>query len=368
MYIYKFMNSLYIMETEKYYGLNEPDKTTTIDSSNIDYNIPGQTTENLSLNTTNASILYKASATSNYIKRDNCPVTFTIKKHNDAIMDSSLCVIEIESWTESSIHKDYVYDLFYTSGTKKQIYLGYEDTNKIFTNKLSSVITTQVTTLDSDTDGCSAKAYLIQNDNTGAPIKYSLNKCTADRIITFSYKNTPIFKINQTYTAENMYYTIYLWEINAPGGLGTFAFFKYDDNNPAEYNKNSNLYKKTKFYTNDISNTYETALFCYSDDPILLSSTVSELMSRGFVEHVQGHDYLISNQNKYNQLYIRQVTDVNVFSGGTIATDVTTTKATLGMTISIYQERTNGMYQTSDRIRFGNIDNTSHVGIYKIKK
>ena len=190
------------METEKYYGLNEPDKTTTIDSSNIDYNIPEPTTEKLSLNTTNTSILYKASATSNYIKRDNCPVTFTIKKHNDAIMDSSLCVIEIESWTEGSIHKDYVYDLFYTSGTKKQIYLGYEDTNKIFTNKLSSVITTQVTTLDSDTDGCSAKVYLIQNDNTGAPIKYSLNKCTADRIITFSYKNTPIFRIQQTYKKE----------------------------------------------------------------------------------------------------------------------------------------------------------------------
>lgn len=368
MYIYKFMNNLYIMETEKYYGLNEHDKTTTIDSSNIDYNIPGQTTENPSLNTTNTSILYKASATSNYIKRDNCPVTFTIKKHNDAIMDSSLCVIEIITTGESGDHKDYVYDLFYTYGTKKQIYLGYEDTNKIFTNKLSSVITTQVTTLDSDTDGCSAKAYLIQNDNTGAPIKYSLNKCTANRIITFSYKNTPIFKINQTYTAENMYYTIYLWEINTPGGLGTFAFFKYDDNNPVEYSKNSNLYKKTNFYSNDISNTQETALFCYSDDPISLSSTVSELMSGGFVEHVQGHDYLISNQNKYNQLYIKQVTDVNVFSGGTIATDVTTTKATLGMTISIYQERTNGMYQTSDRIGFGNVDNTSHVGIYKIKK
>ena len=56
---------------------------------------------------------------SNYIKQDNCPVTFTIKKHNDAIMDSSLCVIEIQSWTEGSIRKDYVYDLFYTYGTKK---------------------------------------------------------------------------------------------------------------------------------------------------------------------------------------------------------------------------------------------------------
>ena len=49
----------------------------------------------------------------------SCPATFTIKKHNDAITDSSLCVIEIESWGESGIHKDYIYDLFYTNGTKK---------------------------------------------------------------------------------------------------------------------------------------------------------------------------------------------------------------------------------------------------------
>ena len=33
----------------------------------------------------------------NYTKLSNCPVTFTIKKHNSAIMDSSLCVIEIKS-------------------------------------------------------------------------------------------------------------------------------------------------------------------------------------------------------------------------------------------------------------------------------
>ena len=115
------------------------------------------------------------------------------------ITDSSLYIIEVESWSESGLHKIYYYNLSKYDGPKKNIYLGYEDTNKIFTNKLSSVITTQVTTLDSDTAGCSAKVYLIPNDNTGAPIKFSLNKCTADRIITFSYKNTKIFKINQTY-------------------------------------------------------------------------------------------------------------------------------------------------------------------------
>ena len=186
------------METEKYYGLYEPDKTTKIDSSNIDCKLPGTTPVNPSLNNTNSSILNKASTTNNYKKLNNCPQTFILENHNDAITDSSLLVIEYGFETENGIEIMYEYRLEY-DGTKKQVYLGYEDTNKIFTNKLGTIITTQVTTLDSDTAGCSAKAYLIQNDNTGAPIKFSLNKCTADRIITFSYNNLPIFSINQTY-------------------------------------------------------------------------------------------------------------------------------------------------------------------------
>lgn len=177
------------METEKYYGLDL--QTTKKDSSIIDC-------ENPSLNTTNTSLLNKASTTSNYKKLNNCPQTFILNNHNDAITDSSLLVIEFGFDTGNGIAIMYDYKLEY-EGTKRQVYLGYEDINKIFTNKLSSIITTQVTTLDSDTVGCSAKAYLIQNDNTGAPIKFSLNTCTQDRLITFSYKNTPIFKIQQTY-------------------------------------------------------------------------------------------------------------------------------------------------------------------------
>ena len=80
------MNNLYIMETEKYYGLNEPDKTTTIDSSNIDYNIPGLTTENPLINNTTTTI----SPIKNYKKLVDCPKEFKLTKHNDAITDSSL--------------------------------------------------------------------------------------------------------------------------------------------------------------------------------------------------------------------------------------------------------------------------------------
>jgi hypothetical protein len=75
------------METEKYYGLNEPDKTTKIDSSNIDCKLPGPTPVNPSLNNTN---LNKVSTTSNYKKLVDCPKEFTLTKHNDAITDSSL--------------------------------------------------------------------------------------------------------------------------------------------------------------------------------------------------------------------------------------------------------------------------------------
>jgi hypothetical protein len=106
------------METEKYYGLYEPDKTTKIDSSNIDCKLPGTTPVNSSLNNTNSSILNKASTTSNYKKLNNCPQTFILKDHNDAITDSSLLVIEYGFDTGNGIEIMYEYRLEY-DGTKK---------------------------------------------------------------------------------------------------------------------------------------------------------------------------------------------------------------------------------------------------------
>ena len=144
------------METEKYYGLNEPDKTTTIDSSNIDYNIP------------------IISPTKNYKKLVDCPKEFTLTKHNDAITDSSLQVIE-----QKLLNNEVTYSYSISTGTNiilgtpKDVYLGYEDINKIFDGNLSSVMTAYNATLDSDVTGCSAK--LLRADTTGALIKYSLN-------------------------------------------------------------------------------------------------------------------------------------------------------------------------------------------------
>lgn len=78
------------METEKYYGLGLDLETTKKDSSIIDCELPGKLPENPSLNTTNTSLLNKASTISNYTKLVDCPKEFTLTKHNDAITDSSL--------------------------------------------------------------------------------------------------------------------------------------------------------------------------------------------------------------------------------------------------------------------------------------
>ena len=252
------MNNLYIMETEKYYGLYEPDKTTNKDSSNIDCKLPGTTPGNPSLNTTNTSLLNKASTTSNYKKLNNCPQTFILKDHNDAITDSSLLVIEYGFDTGNGIEIMYEYRLEY-DGIKRQVYLGYEDINKIFTNKLSSIITTQVTTLDSDTVGCSAKAYLIQNDNTGAPIKFSLNKCTADRIITFSYNNLPIFSINQTY--DNSLTPAILYQFR--NSLNIYTYKKYPNTEPLHlyYYKNTGHYGTYLYLPDSYITGYSLAWF-----------------------------------------------------------------------------------------------------------
>ena len=241
----------------------------------------------------------------NYTKLSDCPATFTIKKHNDAITDSSLCVIEIKSWGEGGIHKDYVYDLFYTYGTKKQIYLGYEDTNKIFTNKLSSVITTQVTTLESDTNGCSAKAYLIQNDNTGAPIKYSLNKCTQDRLITFSYKNTPIFKINQTYDKPGTIITIYVCKLDSLsiGNNTRFALFNTKSHIQIPVNPYESYIQYQEGYQTFVS---DYVLMYTEDKKVREGTNIGTLLSTGRLTHLSGHDYLVT-QDKYKNLKLANI-------------------------------------------------------------
>ena len=141
---------------------------------------------------------------SKYKRLDACPKTFLIKYHNEAIDDAQLYVYEYPANNST----EYGYTLYAQGnmpGIRKDVYLGYEDANNIFEGKLSEAISNQGGNfqLDCNDDQCSGHfSFSGTDETTGAPIKFSLNTCTQDRLITFSYKNTPIFQIQQTYKKE----------------------------------------------------------------------------------------------------------------------------------------------------------------------
>ena len=356
------------METEKYYGLGLDLETTKKDSSIIDCELPGKLPENPSLNTTNTSLLNKASTTSNYKKLVDCPKEFTLTKHNDAITDSSLQVIEQNLSFNGNTNVSYNYSISIGTGTglligtRKDVYLGYEDINKIFNGNLSSVMTAYSATLDSDVTGCSAK--LSRADTTGASIKYSLNKCTKDRIITFSYKNTPIFKINQTYEKKETYQTFYIFSISSIGIGNSFALF--ENNNVLPNSFDMNYTNKILMYSgNGVTQTNGIILFYFCNTPYVLTFiTVEELINSGKLTHLQGHDYLNTEYNKYKSLSLNKVDSINSYN----SYNFSTIQATLSMKISIFISRESGLYRIPDYIQFSNTDNANHVGVYKYIK
>ena len=353
------------METEKYYGLGLDLETTKKDSSIIDCELPGKLPENPSLNTTNTSLLNKASTTSNYKKLVDCPKEFTLTKHNDAITDSSLQVIEQNLSFNGNTNVSYNYSISIGTGTglligtRKDVYLGYEDINKIFNGNLSSVMTAYSATLDSDVTGCSAK--LSRADTTGASIKYSLNKCTADRIITFSYKNTPIFKINQTYEKKETYQTFYIFSISSIGIGNSFALFENNNILPNSFDMNQTN-KILMYMGNGVTQTNGIILFYFCNTPYILNFiTVEELINSGKLTHLQGHDYLNTEYNKYKSLSLNKVDSINSYNNYNFST----IQATLAMKISIFISRESGLSRIPDYIQFSNTDNANHVGVYK---
>ena len=353
------------METEKYYGLGLDLETTKKDSSIIDCELPGKLPENPSLNTTNTSLLNKASTISNYTKLVDCPKEFTLTKHNDAITDSSLQVIEQNLSFNGNTNVSYNYSISIGTGTglligtRKDVYLGYEDINKIFNGNLSSVMTAYSATLDSDVTGCSAK--LSRADTTGASIKYSLNKCTKDRIITFSYKNTPIFKINQTYEKKETYQTFYIFSISSIGIGNSFALFENNNVLPNSFDMNQTN-KILMYIGNGVNQTNGIILFYFCNTPYVLTFiTVEELINSGKLTHLQGHDYLNTEYNKYKSLSLNKVDSINSYN----SYNFSTIQATLSMKISIFISRESGLYRIPDYIQFSNTDNANHVGVYK---
>lgn len=95
------------------------------------------------------------------------------------------------------------------NSSKKEIYFGIKkpksaaDSDKPWRELTTDDFDTQIT---SETDGCSATITKNNNDPTNKTgiIRYTLSKNTtgSTRLITFNYKGTEIFKINQARSTE----------------------------------------------------------------------------------------------------------------------------------------------------------------------
>ena len=309
---------------------------------------------------------------SKYTKLTDCDSaqTFTISNHNDAIYNCQLYVYEITSFNGSG--KTYSYSLFskyIQLGEKKYVYLGYEDTQGNVDRNLQSVITSYIESVPLDSDpvipGCSATLHLSSGDTTGAEIRFSLNKCTSDRVITFSYNNRDIFQIKQTYTQETTttYHTIYVCVLNRVES--DMALFEYGNTNILSFELYGNIYNKTKMYNNSVGQSHIDLIY-FSDDTFMLNSTAQQLINKGSIEHVSGNDDLLTNDT-YKSLYIQKLDTVNVFDNiGT--TTVHQSPVTKNMTIVSYHSNGNQMVQTSERINFNNTSASNHLGVYKIKR
>lgn len=309
----------------------------------------------------------------NYKKLVDCPPEFILTEHNEAITDSSLQVRKIKQLIDGKV--TYIYGIStgpgIMIGTPKDVYLGYEDTNKIFEGNLSSVMTELRATLESDVTGCSAK--LSRADTTGASIKYSLNKCTADRIITFSYKTTPIFKINQTYdnsgSSTTKSYKIYVCKVGVTALNYSNGFALFDINNPLSFSileYGNQIHAFMPFFRNQ-----NIFVLVYTEEKMLMynGDKIGTLLKNGQLRHLSGHDDL--TKPDYKDLYLDSVSLVNHFEqvgigdgNGTFST----TEITRDMDINVYIEQQDAyIISPTNTFNFNNLTSDNHLGVYELR-
>lgn len=339
--------------------------TFNIKNFNINHNIQMSVIQNKSEKLKPIMLYYD---NGNYKKLVDCPKEFTLTKHNDAITDSSLQVREIKSLIDDEVTY-YNYSIGIMLGTPKDVYLGYEDTNKIFEEKLSSVMTGLRATLESDVTECSAK--LSRTNTTGALIKYSLNKCTADRIITFSYKNTPIFRINQTYDKSGTIITIYVCKLNALLSISDdtrFALFNTRSSSKIPVNPYETYIQYREGYQTFIS---DSVLMYTEDKKVREDTDIGTLLSTGRLTHLSGHDYLVT-QDKYKNLKLANISNtmqIHHFEESGVGTGVLTRmSATIDMNIYVYAKINSDYYQymSGNIVNFSNTESSNHLGVYKL--
>ena len=198
--------------------------------------------------------------------------------------------IDIEP-ISSDAHINETLKAHYQSNDLVTIYFGLKDDNGNYEGKL----TESSYTLTSTISGCSATISTIDSTKTAGIITYTISKNTTGsvRLITFKYKDTELFKINQVDTNTLIYNSEYVYVCtvsnisNSPDKIWLFAILTEDGRVP---NKSYllNSYKTMVQFNSSYTGTGRNGRTLYfSEKTLPADKTIKELKNSGVLSVIR---------------------------------------------------------------------------------
>ena len=206
----------------------------------------------------------------------------------------------------------------YQSNDLQTIYFGLKDDNGNYEGKLIE----SSYELTSTIPGCSATISTIDLTKTAGIIKYTISKNTTSsaRLITFKYKNTELFKINQVDTNTLIYNSEYVYVCtvsnisSGPNKIWLFAILAENGRVPNKSDLLNNYKTMVQFdssYAGDNRKNGRTLYF--SEKTLPANKTIQELKNSGVLTVVREnkvtydtdipYHLVLVNNNAYNAPY-----------------------------------------------------------------
>lgn len=206
----------------------------------------------------------------------------------------------------------------YQSNDLQTIYFGLKDDNGNYEGKLIE----SSYELTSTIPGCSATISTIDLTKTAGIIKYTISKNTTSsaRLITFKYKNTTLFEINQADTNTLIYNSEYVYVCtvgnisSVPNKIWLFAILAENGSLPNKSDLLNNYKTMVQFdssYAGDNRKNGRTLYF--SEKTLPANKTIQELKNSGVLTVVREnkvkydtdipYHLVLVNNNAYNAPY-----------------------------------------------------------------
>lgn len=272
------------------------------------------------------------------------------------------------------INSDYTYkvDVKLTKdGTKdgKQLFFGIKKNNSI-DNELDDTYNKYIQS-EPQVEGCVVQLYDSPYSN-GKSIVYNLSKNTtgSERLLTFSYNGTVLFKIKQAakaleYNSEYVYVCAVSSISNSPDNIWLFA--KFSDSLPTPDQLKTSYRTMTQFSPDYTGNNKKNGKILYfSENTLPTDKTIQELKDNGTLEVIQENTGGLT-LSSYNTLIPYHLTQVNRTDSNTPYNISTLPDKSVAfekeyLMCSIAAHNTVGSYQTT---KFNIFDNTYYCGVYK---